>query len=143
MKKRCFSLFPVVKKNEKQRFRLCKKISVNSTTVIKNDIVGRRLSRTKPSWAFLSPPRRGGLGGAFYSFTFLLFYGCVVWARCPYLLLNGYGRNAVASYFLLLYSFTFLLLKYKVTVFSANIGYAYNKEREKLSLNLRHNRKKQ
>ena len=41
MKKRCFSLFPVVKKNEKQRFRLCKKISVNSTTVIKNDIVGR------------------------------------------------------------------------------------------------------
>ena len=41
MKKRCFSLFPVVKKNEKQRFRLCKKISVNSTTVIKNDIVER------------------------------------------------------------------------------------------------------
>ncbi len=40
MKKRCFSLFPVVKKNEKQRFRLCKKISVNSTTVIKNDIGG-------------------------------------------------------------------------------------------------------
>ena len=26
------------------------------------------LSRTKPSWAFLSPPRRGGLGGAFYFF---------------------------------------------------------------------------
>ena len=47
MKKRCFSLFPVVKKNEKQRFRLCKKISVNSTTVIKNDIAsGLKNSRS-------------------------------------------------------------------------------------------------
>jgi len=53
-----------------------------------------------------------------------------------------YGQDAHTSYFLLFYSFTFLLLKYKVTVFSANIGYAYNKEQEKLSLNLRHNRKK-
>ena len=47
MKKRCFSLFPIVKKNEKQRFRLCKKISVNSTTVIKNDIAsGLKNSRS-------------------------------------------------------------------------------------------------
>lgn len=37
---------------------------------------------------------------------------------------------------------TLLFYLYKVTVFSANIGYAYNKEQEKLSLNLRHNRKK-
>ncbi|WP_278913310.1 hypothetical protein, partial [Leyella stercorea] len=62
---------------------------------------------------------------------FLLFYSFMgAW----------YGQDAHTSYF---YSFAFLLLKYKVTVFSANIGYAYNKEREKLSLNLRHNRKKQ
>ena len=34
----------------------------------------------------------------FYFFTFKSFCGCVVWARCPYLL-----------FFLLFYSFTFLL----------------------------------
>ena len=64
-------------------------------------------------------------------FTLLLLKA--LWQR-------GMGKMPIPPTF---YSFTFLLLKYKVTVFSANIGYACNKEQENLSLNLRHNRKKQ
>ena len=41
---------------------------------------------------------------------------------------RGMGKMPIPPTF---YSFTFLLLKYKVTVFSANISYAYNKEQEK------------